>query len=298
MQVADASDQLKQPGKALGALADALQRHRELARADPDSYPISAAELLTRIANLSRKLTAPREPDAIRVARHLYHDTAKEDGTQRDTDAEHTDAEHTDTTTPSASTDPGEPSGPSLFALSDLSVRLWKLGERDAALHAAQAGRRLATADSAGDPAPAKPMAWEPITDHDPLPQLPQPTTRASAAARGPLGLGTFGLRMDAWQYQSLADEFDTRAFRLLISGQAHESREASLEAIRCAEQAVEIYRQLADTQPSAYLGGLAGALDLLAKYLRKVDSRQPEAEDAAREAHDIRRLLGPPPQA
>ena len=293
MQVADASDQLKQPGKATDALADALQRGRELARADPDSYRVSPAELLTRMANLSRKLTAPREPDAIRVALHLYHDTAKEDGTQRDADAE-----HTGTTTPSASSAPDEPSGPSLSALSDLSVRLWKLGERHAALHAAQAGRRLAAADGAGDPAPAKPMAWEPITDQDPLPRLPQPTTRASAAAGGPLRIHAFWLSGDALQWQRRADEFDTRAFRLLISGQTHESREASLDAIRCAEQAVKIYRRLADTLPSAYLYDLATALDLLAEYLRKVDSRQPEAEDAAHEAHEIRRLLGLPPQA
>jgi tetratricopeptide (TPR) repeat protein len=200
------------------------------------------------------------------------------------------DLYHLGPTTPSASADPGELRALSLSALSDLSVRLWKLGERDAALDTAQAGRRLAIR---GYPAPARPMSWEPVTDHDPAPRLPQPSTSTWAAAGRLFDMDVMSLDSDANQRQRLADEFDTRAFRLLASEQAHESCMASADAVRCAEQAVEIYRLLADARPSAYLDDLAKALDLLAKYLRKVDSREPEAEDAAREAHEIRCLLG-----
>jgi len=61
---------------------------------------------------------------------------------------------------------------------------------------------------------------------------------------------------------------------------------------VRCGQLAVDTYRRLADTRPARYLGALAKALDLLAGYLRKVAARDFEADQAAREAHDIRRRL------
>ena len=78
----------------------------------------------------------------------------------------------------------------------------------------------------------------------------------------------------------------------VLVSGQVHESLVASIEAVRCSEHAVDFYRLLADTWPSSYLSYLAEALDLLGEYLRKVGSRESEAEEAACEADEIRRRL------
>jgi hypothetical protein len=131
-------------------------------------------------------------------------------------------------------------------------------------------------------------MPWEPITEHDaPLP-LPRPGNGASVR----LSASDEFVNKAVERWRRLADEFDTRAFRFLVSGQTHESLAASIEAVRCGQHAVEIYRLLADTWPSSHLSDLAGALDLLAGYLRKVGSREYEAQDAAREACEIRRRL------
>ena len=303
VHLAIALRRLRRNDEAATVFDSAAKAYRHLLRAalgssaEGDARHIEAyAQALVQVAHASDQLKHPGNAadalpwklDVIPAALHLHHDAAKKDRTQGDADTEHIGV-----TTPSASADPGEPSALSLSALSDLSVRLWKLGERDAALDTAQAGRRLAIP---GYPAPAKPMSWDPINDHDPPPRPPQPRTRTSVAAGRPLDMDVILLSSDANQWQRLADEFDTRAFRLLSSEQVHESCKASTDAVRCAEQAVEIYRLLADTQPSAYLDDHAKALDLLAKYLRKVDSREPEAEEAIREAHEIRRLLGPSP--
>jgi len=269
-RVVAASEQLKQPGHAVDARADAVERQRELARADPSSYLLRLSERLTRAVDSPRQ-TASQE--------------LNEHGSQRRAEAGHTGA-----TTPSASAHPGHSGGFPLSALNDLSVRLWKLGERDAALDVARVGHRLA-ADGAANPPPAKLMVWAPVSDDEPP---PQPSIRASALTGAePTDTNAFLFGFDAQSWTGLADMSDTRALRLLISGRARESREASASAVSYGEQAVADHRRLAETSPSHYLDGLAGALDLLAGYLRKAGSREPEAEEAAREAQEIRRLLG-----
>jgi hypothetical protein len=100
----------------------------------------------------------------------------------------------------------------------------------------------------------------------------------------------------DGWA--DLADKFDTYAFRLLASGQAKESLAASNDAVRCGRDQVKVYRDLSGTKPTVFLKSLAGSLDSLAAYLRRLDSGGEEAVTAAAEAAEIRRRLGLSPDA
>ena len=214
MQVAGALEQLKLTSKAAGALADALEVYRELAGANPYSYNLELGALLTRLANLSSKLTRPEELNVIRAAVNVYREAAEDNGTHHSPGDQQADTEYVLAAASSDLFGPGNPLGLSLATLSDLSMRLWKLGECDAALDAGQTGRRLATAGSAWSPAPAKPMSWEPITDHDPPPRLPPLGTRTSVRLASD---DHYQDTKAVTQWRMLADQFDTRAFRFLV---------------------------------------------------------------------------------
>jgi tetratricopeptide (TPR) repeat protein len=62
-------------------------------------------------------------------------------------------------------------------------------------------------------------------------------------------------------------------------------------EALSPAQEAVAIYRQLAQASPGAHLDGLARSLDNLAAYLRRL-GRGEEALGPAQEAVALRRKL------
>jgi hypothetical protein len=241
------------PGEAIAVLTDALPVYRELAQQDPAAYLAGLAALLARLVKLLRTTDRPKELAVIREALSIYDAAAGTHGS--------------------------EPISLPLTDLSDMALRLWKLGERDAAMHAAQTGRDLASADVPGIPVPARPMSWEPTAERDRPP-------RQSRARTG---------------WANLADKFDTYAFRLLASGQPKESLAASMEAIRCAREQVKEYRDLSAANP-AFLNSLAESLDSLATYLQKLDSDEEQetaaAAAATAEAAEIRRRLGTSPDA
>jgi NACHT domain len=236
------------PDEAIAALTDALPIYRKLAQADPGAYQARLAALLARLVKLLRTTDRPKELTAIREAVGIYDAAAGANGS--------------------------EPVSLPLTDLSDMALRLWKLGERDAAIHAAQTGRHLMSAGTPGNPAPAQPMSWDPPAERDRPP-------RQSGSPSG---------------WADLADKFDTYAFRLLASGQAKESLAASTEAVRCCREQVNVYRDHSGANPSVFLKALAGSLDDLAAYLRRLDSGDEQAAAAAAEAAEIRRRLGQSP--
>ena len=233
------------PAEAIAALTDALPVYRELAQADPGAYQTRLAALLARLVKLLRTTDRPKELAAIRETVSIYDAAAGTAGS--------------------------EPVSLPLADLSDMALRLWKLGERDAAIHAAHTGRDLMSAGTPGTPAPAQPMSWDPPAERD----------RPPRQSRLPSG------------WADLADKLDTYAFRLLASGQAKESLAASIDAVRYCREQVKVYRDLSDVNPSFSLKALAGSLDNLAIYLRRLDFRDEEAAAAAAEAAEIRRRLG-----
>ena len=233
------------PAEAIAALTDALPVYRELAQADPGAYQTRLAALLARLVKLLRTTDRPKELAAIRETVGIYDAAAGTAGS--------------------------EPVSLPLADLSDMALRLWKLGERDAAIHAAHTGRDLMSAGTPGTPAPAQPMSWDPPAERD----------RPPRQSRLPSG------------WADLADKLDTYAFRLLASGQAKESLAASIDAVRYCREQVKVYRDLSDVNPSCSLKALAGSLDNLAIYLRRLDFRDEEAAAAAAEAAEIRRRLG-----
>jgi hypothetical protein len=263
LKIAKMLEQAKLPDEAVAALTDAARVYRALAQAEPAVYSAPLAETLARLARLLRRLGRPQELDAIREAVSIYlaavNDSAEESAC------------------------------PSLADLSDLAIRLWKLGETDAAIEAAQTGAQLVTAH-ASDPETIPFPSWKLLVEQD----LPPRDSRSEILVRT-LRASTdpYRWRGSAKRLQSLADEFDTSAFRLLASGFLHESQEASINAVRCSEESVKIYRNLSDYYPSTFLERLADSLDTLATYLRKVGSRENEAQAVSFEAHDIRRRLG-----
>jgi hypothetical protein len=238
------------PGEAIAGLTDALPIYRKLAETDPAAYQARLAELLAWRVKLLKTADRPKELAAIQEAVTIYDAAAGANGS--------------------------ESVSLPLADLSHMALRLWKLGERDAAIHAAQTGRVLMSADTAGTPAPARRMSWEPPAERD------RPTRKPGV----PSG------------WADLADKFDTYAFRLLASGQAKESLAASTEAVRCSREQVKVYRDLSDANPSVSLKALAGSLDSLAAYLRRLDSGDEEAVAAVAEAAEIRRRLGESPDA
>lgn len=285
-RLATGFEQLGLSSKAADAVADAVQVYRGLAQAAPDKYRGCLAGLLTRLANLCREQDRPREMDALREAASLYREAAEGSGEHRAPSAQQADAEQA---CRHASVGSRECNGFSLASLSDMSLRLWKLGDCDAAVDAARTGRQLAAADGADNSGSLQFTSWVPITDDNlPLRPLPQSEPRASPSADG----NRFRDIEIVNHWRRMADKLDTRAFRFLVSGQVHESLAASIDAVRCSQQAVEIQRELAETWPSAYLGGLAETLEVLAGYLHKLSSRECEAENTAREADEIRRRL------
>ena len=243
------------PEEAIAALTDALPVYRELAQEDPGAYLARLAALLAWLVKLFRATDRSKELAAIWEAVSIYDAAAGTDG--------------------------NEPISLRLNDLSDMALRLWKIGERDAAIHAAQTGRSLASAAVPGIPARAQPMSWEPPAERD----------RPPRQSRLPTG------------WADLADKFDTYAFRLIASGQAKESLAASIDAVRCAREQVKEYRDLSGANPG-FLKALAGSLNSLATYLRKLDSEEEQDEEmaaaaaATAEAAEIRRRLEPSPDS
>jgi len=125
VQIAGELERLEQGSMAAYALADALQVYRELTPAEPFRYNLELDDLLIRLARLSGKLARAHELDVIGAVVNVYRDAAE------------AGAEY-------IMYGPGRAAGISLTTLNYLSVRLWKLGECDAALEAARTGRRLA----------------------------------------------------------------------------------------------------------------------------------------------------------
>jgi tetratricopeptide (TPR) repeat protein len=230
------------PDEAVAALTDALPVYRELAQADPGAYLARLATLLGLLVKLLRTTDRAKELAAIREAVGIYDAAAG-----------------------------SEPVSLPLTDLSDMALRLWQLGEREAAIHAAKTGRDLMSAGAPGMPASARPMSWSPPTERD----------RPPRHSRLPSGWGDF------------ADKFDTYAFRLLASGEAKESLAASIDAVRCGREQVKVDRDLSGANPSAFLEALAGSLDNLAAYLQRLDSGDEEAAASAAESAEIRRRLG-----
>ncbi len=63
------------------------------------------------------------------------------------------------------------------------------------------------------------------------------------------------------------------------------------LEALHTAQKAADLYRQLADANPAAFLPNLAGSLNTLAAFLSNAGQR-PEALHTAQESANLRRQL------
>ena len=251
------------PDEAVALLTDAVHVYRELARSEPHRYRADLAALLARLAGLLRTLGRPQELDAIREAVGIYREAAQ-GGRNGSADL-------------------------SLAVLNRLAIRLWKRGERDAAIEAAQTGQRLAGTSTPGNPL-TPPLCWEPLTESDKPPrQFPSAIPYVASRVTG----SPYWKAQSAIGWARLADKFDTRALRLLASARAEESLAASEYAMRCGQQVVEIYRQLANATPSVYLKDLAESWHSLAVYLRKAQSSEGKAQAAADKADEIRRRLG-----
>lgn len=256
-------EEFRLPDEAVSLLTDAVKVYRELARSEPRGYRADLAALLARLAGLLGVLGRPQELDAIREAVGIYREAAE-----------------------------GGPDGPadlSLAVLNRLAVRLWKRGERDAAIEAAQTGRRLAGTSTPGNLL-TPPFCWEPLTEGDKPPrQFPSAMLFVASRVTG----NPYWKAQSAIGWAHVADEFDTRALRFLASARAEESLAASEYAVRRGQQVVEIYRQLAHATPSIYLKDLAESWHSLAVYLRKAESSEGKAQAAADKADEIRRRLG-----
>lgn len=249
----------------IGAIFDAVGVYRALAEAELDqaaAHRASLAGALVQLVDLLGRLGRPGELDAIRQAVGIYRAVADDDSPE------------------------ARLACPPLADLRRLAIRLWKLGDADEALEAAQTARQLANIHAAGDDTAS--------AEADLPPQLADAKIRSlillASKYPGQIRVSTRGLR------QSPADELDTMAFQLLAAGRAAESRTASEAAVRASEAAVMMYRVLAADTPASSLPALAKALDKLAAHLGKVGSRETEAAAAAAEARDIRRRLGRQP--
>ncbi len=253
------------PDEAVAVLTDAVGVYRALAEAELDqaaAHRASLAGALVQLVDLLGRLGRPGELDAIRQAVGIYRAVADDDSPE------------------------ARLACPPLADLRRLAIRLWKLGDADEALEAAQTARQLANIHAAGDDTAS--------AEADLPPQLADAKIRSlillASKYPGQIRVSTRGLR------QSPADELDTMAFQLLAAGRAAESRTASEAAVRASEAAVMMYRVLAADTPASSLPALAKALDKLAAHLGKVGSRETEAAAAAAEARDIRRRLGRQP--
>jgi len=109
-----------------------------------------------------------------------------------------------------------------------------------------------------------------------------------------PLGHGTLrGAALAALQRMDVSAERDPvrRARYLLKLANRLSDVGRSGEALEVAQEAVDLYRELAQASPAAYTPNLAGALNNLAKFLSEV-GRSGEALEVAQEAVDLYRVL------
>ena len=109
-----------------------------------------------------------------------------------------------------------------------------------------------------------------------------------------PLGHGTLrGAALAAVQRMDVSAERDPvrRARYLLKLANRLSEVGRSGEALEVAQEAVDLYRELAQTSPAAYTPNLAGALNNLANVLSEV-GRSGEALEVAQEAVDLYRVL------
>ena len=284
IELAESLKKLEGTADAAYAISSATGIYRKLAKTDPIKYRFHLAESLTSLVKLFKPMGGRSELKTIQEAVLIYQYLAEENA------FDNLDVHSDLVLSEPVSIDHEESLDLSVTNLSYLAMRLWKLGERRSAIDAAGIGRRLAAMKSQGYSASAPRMSWDPVTEHD----LPIRLNRKKILTRIRHPTGDPGLEMPlANDLKRLVDERDIRAFRLLAAGQDNESLAASREAAEWCQRLVEVYRNLSSTDPAGFLRYLADSLDELAAQMRKVGSREREAQAAAGEAQNIRRRLG-----
>ena len=252
--LADEFARLRRPAEVRCALDSAISLDRELIQRGQLAIGGSLRRALSRRASLSESHDAAEEKSAIRAAVAEF----------------------------GALADRGEPPDDrsDLSVLSQLALRLWRLGERDDAVAAAAAGRLLA---AMAPPAPADSGTDRLIWD-----------TPAEAGREQRPGA--------RWPRSSArrAEHLDTEAFRMLLADRPAEAEADALLAAGYRRQIAERYRKLAGTRPATYLDDLADSLEQLAIQLRKAgppgSAACDEAAAADAEALNIRQRLTPQP--
>jgi hypothetical protein len=274
--LAEMLEDLGRKDDASRAIAYSADIYRELARRDPAKHGPLLVESLRSLATRYKKTDPAQELSAIREAVSVYRTAAK--------------GKVSDPSGKGAAT--SRALSRSLQNLGALALRLWKLDAQQEAIEAVAIGDHIAGVNTHDGSAAAMRMMWA----------GPEFSGRASAPVR-PDSLSIFGWLMRVtgdrsweraraadWDY--LADEHDTRAFRLLLAGHVQESQAEAAKAVDCCQQLVEVYRHMASTAPADHLADLAESLNLLAVQLHKAGSGEQEAKAAASEAQLIRRRL------
>jgi hypothetical protein len=272
---------------AARAISDSAYTYRELARLEPGKYRPLLVESLSRLATLYRKMDRPEELSAVSEAVSVYRAAAAE---AKLCGADGQGAAKSPRLAPTFA---AEAIGLSLSTLSSLALRLWKLGMQREAIEAVAIGVQMAAVGAQEDSDTTLRTMWVGLGFSD------RPSALMRPGFVGIIGWLTRVAGYASWEnarardWWSLADEHDTRAFRLLLAGQDQLSQAEAAKAVDCCRGLVKVCRHLANTKPADHLTDLAYSLDLLAVQLRKAESGEEEAEAAASEAQLIRHRLG-----
>ena len=173
--------------------------------------------------------------------------------------------------------------------LSELALPLWKAGQYQDALTAIEIARGLGRESYTG-------LHPEKMI-HIPPWELRLYRWRRILAERGwSLAIGNRDWqKYHAYSLSVTAGYRDDNAFDLAVQGRRTEAKAMTAASVTAYREAIDIYRELSETQPTAYLPHLATSLEALAAELRKTGEPVggEDAEDASAEATMLRRHLG-----